>query len=77
MRIVWFLPSKPLQLFVAEKGLHPEVVIHSKSLELLGQGKVCEDHVMDLNRNKLVFNQPRTNLLQLPVVQTGSPLQTS
>ena len=75
MRICWFLSSKPLQLFVVEKGLNPEVVVHPKSLELLSQGEVCEDHIMDLNHNKLVFNKRRPDLLRLPVVQTGSPLQ--
>ena len=36
MRIIQFLPPKPLQLFIIEEGLHPQVVIHPKSLELLG-----------------------------------------
>ena len=61
---------------MVEEGLHPEVVVHSQGFELLGKGKVCEDHIMDLNRGKSVFNQLRQDLLQLPVVQTGSPLQT-
>ena len=56
MRVNRFLSSKPLQLFMVEKGLNPEVVVHSKSLELLGQREVCEDHMMDLNCNKSVFN---------------------
>ena len=77
MRISRFLSSEPLQLFVVEKGLNPEVGVHSKSLELLGQREVCEDHIMDLNRNKLVFNKKRPDLLRLPVVQMGSPLQIS
>ena len=77
MRISWFLSPQSLQFFVVEKGLHPKVVVHSQGLELLGQRKVCEDHIMDLNHSKLVFNQLRTDLLQLPVVQTGSPLQPS
>ena len=77
MRISWFLSSKPLQLFVVEEGLNPEVVIHSKSLELLGQREVCENHIMDLNCDKLVFIKRGPDLLRLPVVQTGSPLQTS
>ena len=75
MRIGRFLPSKPLQLFVVKKGLNPEVVVHSKSLELLGQREVCKDHVMDLSRGKSVFIKRRPDLLRLPVVQTGSPLQ--
>src|SRR6202000_915550 len=57
MRIGRFLSPQSLQFFVVKKGLHPQVVVHPQGLELLGQGKVCEDHIMDLNRNKLVFNQ--------------------
>ena len=60
---------------MVEKGLNPEVAVHSKSLELLGQREVREDHIMDLNHNKLVFIKRRPDLLRLPVVQTGSPLQ--
>ena len=75
MRIVRFLSSKPLQLFMVEEGLNPKVVIHSQGFELLGHGKVCENHIMDLHRNKSVFNQLRPHLLQLPVVRMGSPLQ--
>ena len=48
MRITGLLSPEPLQLFMIEEGLHPEVVVHSQGLELLGKGKVCEDHVMDL-----------------------------
>ena len=55
MRIVWLFSPEPLQLFVTEEGLHPEVVIHSKSLEFLGQWEVHEDHVVYLNSNGLVF----------------------
>ena len=72
MRITWFLPPEPLQLFMVKEGLDPEVVIHSKGLELLGKGKVSDDHIMDLNRGKSVFNQLSPDLLQLLVVQTGS-----
>ena len=57
MRISWILSPEPLQLFVVEEGLHPQVVVHPQGLELLGQREVCEDHIMDLNCNKLVFNQ--------------------
>src|SRR6202000_105707 len=64
MRIVRFLSPQSLQFFVVEKGLHPKIVVHSKSLKLLGQGKVCEDHIMDLNYNKSVFNQLRPDLLR-------------
>ena len=77
MRIGWLLSSESVQLFVVEEGLNPEVVVNSKSLELLGQRKVCEDHVMNLGRNKSVFNKRRPDLLRLPVVQTASPLQIS
>ena len=75
MRIGWLLSPEPLKFFMVKKGLHPEIVVHPQSLELLGKGKVCEDHIIDLNRGKSVFNQLRPDLLQLPVVQTGSPLQ--
>ena len=49
MRIGWLLTPEPLQLFMVEKGLDPEVVVHSKSLELLGQREVGKDHIMDLD----------------------------
>ena len=77
MRVVWFLSPQSLQFFVVEKGLHPEIVVHPKSLELLSQGKVSKDHIMNLGCNKLVFIKRRPNLLRLPVVLTGSRLQTS
>ena len=77
MRISWFLSSEPLQLFVVEEGLNPQVVVHPKSLELLGQREVNKNHVMDLDQNKSVFIKRRPDLLRLPVVLTGSPLQTS
>src|SRR6202000_875601 len=64
MRIGWLLSPQSLQFFVVEKGFHPKIVVHSKSLELLGQRKVCEDHIMDLSCNKLVFIKRRPNLLQ-------------
>ena len=75
MRISQFLSSEPLQFFVIEEGLNPQVVVHPKSLELLGQREVGKDHIMDLGCNKLVFNKRRPDLLRLPVVQMGSPLQ--
>ena len=77
MWIGWLLPPEPLQLFVVEEGLYPEVVVHPQDLKPLGKGKVHEDHIMDLNCGKSVFNQLRPDLLQLPVVQTGSPLPIS
>src|ERR1700743_1923979 len=64
MRIGWLLSPQSLQLFVVEKGLYPKVVVHPQGLELLGQGKVCEDHIMDLSCNKLVFIKRRPNLLR-------------
>ena len=62
---------------MVKESLNPKVVVYPQGLELLGQRKVCEDHIMDLNRGKLVFNQLRPDLLQLPVVLMGSRLQTS
>ena len=63
MRIGRFLSLEPLQIFMVEKGLNPEVIVHSKSLELLGQREVSEDHVMNLGRNKSVFNQMKTRFV--------------
>ena len=60
---------------MVEEGLNPQVIVHPKSLELLRQGKVGEDHVMNLGRNRSVFNQTKTRFVTKPVVQTGSPLQ--
>ena len=71
MRIGRFLSPQSLQLFVVEKGLNPQVVVHSKSLELLSQGEVCEDHIVDLNRNKLVFIKRRPNLLRYTCCPDG------
>ena len=77
VRIGGLLSPEPLKFFMIEEGLNSKVVVHSKSLELLGQREVCEDHVMNLGRNKSVFIKRRPDLLRLPVVQTGSPLQIS
>ena len=71
MRIGRFLPPQSLQFFVIEKGLNPEVIVHPQGLELLGQGEVCEDHIMDLNRNKLVFIKRRPNLLRYTCCPDG------
>ena len=61
VRIGWLLSSEPFKFFVVEKGLHPKIVIHPQGLELLGQGEVCEDHVMDLVR---IYSQyPRLHTL--------------
>ena len=50
MRISRFLSPQSLEFFVVEKGLHPKIVIHPQGLELLGQGEVCKDHIMNLGR---------------------------
>ena len=55
MRVGWLLSSEPLQLFVVEEGLDPQVIVHPKSLKLLRQGEVGENHIMDLGRKKSVF----------------------
>ena len=78
MGIGQFLSLEPLQLFMVEEGLNPQVVVHPQGLELLGQREVCKDHVMDLNHFKLIFNQTEERFdIWLPVVLMGSPLQTS
>ena len=77
MRIGRFLSPQSLKFFVVEEGLHPKIVVHSKSLELLCQGKVCEDHVMDLSRYKSVFVKEDQICYNIPVVLTGNHLQTS
>src|ERR1700743_3480371 len=64
MRIGRFLSPQSLQFFMVEKSLDPKVVVHPQGLEFLRQGEVCEDHVMDLSRNKLVFIKRRPNLLR-------------
>ena len=64
MRIGRLNSSEPFKFFMVEKGLNPKVVVHPQGLKLLGQGKVREDHIMDLNRNKLVFIKRRPNLLR-------------
>ena len=75
MRISWLLSLELLQLFVVKEGLNPQVVVHPKSLKLLSQREVGEDHVMNLGRNRSVFNQTKTRFATTPVVQMGSPLQ--
>src|ERR1700743_2990788 len=71
MRIGLLLSPQSLQFFMVKKGLHPKVVVHPQGLELLGQGEVCEDHIMDLSRNKLVFIKRRPNLLQYTCCSDG------
>ena len=77
MRIGWFLTPQPLKFFMVEEGLHPQVVVHSESLELLGQGKVCEDHIMDLDRSNQSSSKEDQICFDIPVVPTGSHPQTS
>ena len=77
MRISRFLSPQSLQFFVIEKGLHPKIVIHTKSLELLGQREVCEDHVMDLSQSNQSSSKEDQICFDIPVVPTGSHLQTS
>ena len=71
MRIGWFLSSEPLQLFMVEEGLNPQVVVHPKSLELLSQREVREDHVMNLGQNKSVFNQKETRFVMTTCCPDG------
>ena len=61
---------------MVEEGLHPQVVVHTKSLELLGQGEVCTDHVMDINLSGLVFLNRKYICLRIPVVLMGICPQT-
>ena len=75
--IGWLHSPEPLEFFMVKKGLNPEIALHPQGLEFLGKGKVCEDLIMDLNHGKSVFNQLRPDLLRLPVVKMGSPLQIS
>ena len=63
VRIGRLLSPKPLEFFMVEEGLHPKIVVHPVSFELLSQGEVSEDHVMDLGRNKSVFIKRRPDLL--------------
>ena len=76
MRIGRFLPPQSLQLLVIEKGLDPKVVVHSQGLKLLGQGKVCEDHVMDLSRSNQSSSKEDQICFDIPVVPMGSHLRT-
>ena len=71
MRISRFLSPQSFQFFVVKEGLNPKEVVHTKSLELLGQRKVCEDHVMDLNRNKSIFIKRRPDLLRYTCCPDG------
>ena len=64
MRIGRFLSPQSLKFFVVEEGLNPQLVVHAKSLELLGQWEVCKDHVMDLSRYKSVFIKRGPDLLR-------------
>ena len=41
-----FEVSNCIRDIVVEKGLNPEVVVHPKSLELLGQREVGKNHIV-------------------------------
>ena len=47
--INWLHSPEPLEFFMVEQGLYPKIVVHPQGFELLGQGEVCKDHVMDLS----------------------------
>ena len=64
VRISWLHSSEPLEFLVVKEGLHPQIVVHPQGLELLGQGEVCENHVMDLSRGESVFIKRRPDLFQ-------------
>ena len=49
---------------MVEEGLHPEIIVHPKSLELLRKRVVGENHVMNLSQNKSVFIKRRPDLLR-------------
>ena len=55
--------TEPLQLFMVEEGLNPQVVVHPKSFKLLSQREGSEDHIMNLGQNKLVFNPKETRFV--------------
>ena len=50
MWIGWLLTPESLQLLMVEEGLNPKIVIYPKSLELLSQREVGENHIVDLGR---------------------------
>ena len=77
MRVIRFLPPEPLQLFMVKEGLHPEIIVHPKDLELLGQWEVCKDHIMDLNLSGSVFSQSENDPPEKPLVPMGILPQTS
>ena len=56
---------------MVEEGLHPQIVVHTKSLKLLGQREVCEDHIMDLNSSGLVFSNWKPICQRISVVLMG------
>ena len=60
-----------------EEGLDPKVVVHPQGLELLGQGEVCKDHVMDLSQSDQSSSKEDQISYDIPVVLTGSHLPTS
>ena len=77
MGISRFLSPQSLQFFVVEKGLHAKIIVHPQGLKLLGQGKVCEDHVMDLSRSNQSSSKEDQICFDIPVFLTGSHLWTS
>ena len=54
-----------------KEGLHPEIIIHPKSFELLRQWEVCEDHIVDLNSSGSVFSQLKTHLPEITSCPEG------
>ena len=51
--LVWIsrlLTPESLQLLMVKEGLNPKIVVYPKSLELLSQREVGEDHIMNLGR---------------------------
>ena len=77
MRVGQLLSPQSLQFFVVKKGLDPKVVVHTKSLEFLGQREVCKDHVMDLSQSNQSSSKEDQISYDIPVVLTGSHPQTS
>ena len=62
---------------MVEEGLHIQIIIHTKSFELLGQGEVHKDHIMDLNSSGLVSSNWKSICPRIPVVPTGIPPRSS
>ena len=71
--VIWLLSLEAFQLFVIKKGLYLKIILHPKSLELLRQWEVCEDHIMDLNSGGLVFLKWKPICPRIPLVQRVPP----